>query len=222
MTLRRRSGQPLRVALGVLAVVCLVSRPAAAQSANEAPSLALRPFVVVTGQAFAAKETFEAVFGESIQPFYGGGLELVSRAGVYLDITASRFKKTGERAFRANGQTFRLGIPLEVTITPIELSTGYRFGTARAVVPYVGVGVGWYRYRETSDVADPDENVDTREAGFLAGSGVDFRAVRWFRVGVDVRYTRVPGILGEGGISQETGEDDLGGVAARIKFTIGR
>jgi hypothetical protein len=38
---------------------------------------------------------------------------------------------------------------------------------------------------------------------------------------VDVQYTTVPGILGEGGISQELGEDDLGGVAVRFRFVLG-
>ena len=135
---------------------------------------------------------------------------------------ASRFKKTGERAFRFNDETFRLGLPLTVTITPIELSAGYRFGTARRIVPYGGVGVGWYRYQETSDVADDEENLDTRATGFLVHGGVDFRAARWFRVGFDAQFTRVNGVLGEGGFSREVGEDDLGGIAARLRFTIGR
>jgi hypothetical protein len=197
----------------------LFGRPASAQSD---PALALRPFVIVTAQAFTAKETFEAGFGESIQPFYGGGLSLVTNTGFFLDITASRFRKTGERVFRNGDDTFPLGIPLSVTITPLEFSFGYRFRTSRAVVPYFGGGLGSYRYQETSDEADPSEEIDTRKGGYLAVGGVDFRAAPWFRVGVDVQYTLVTGILGEGGFSQQVGEDDLGGLAARLKFTVGR
>jgi hypothetical protein len=32
----------------------------------------------------------------------------------------------------------------------------------------------------------------------------------------------VPGILGTGGVSQQAGESDLGGVAARVKLVVGR
>jgi opacity protein-like surface antigen len=218
-----RSGavQTFRSALTLVALgLCATAQPAAAQSLDEPPALALRPFVVVTRQWFAATETFDAAFGRAVEPLYGGGLQLVSGTGVYLDIAASRFKKTGERAFRFNDETFRLGLPLTVTITPIEVAAGYRFGHARRVVPYAGVGIGWYRYQETSEFAD--EDIDTRETGYLAHAGVDVRAARWIRVGVDAQYTRVKGILGQGGFSQVVGEDDLGGIAARLRLTVGR
>ena len=39
---------------------------------------------------------------------------------------------------------------------------------------------------------------------------------------VDAQYTHVLGILGTGGISQDAGEKDLGGIAARVKVLIGR
>jgi hypothetical protein len=39
---------------------------------------------------------------------------------------------------------------------------------------------------------------------------------------VDVQYSHVPGILGTGGVSQQAGETDLGGVAARLKLVVGR
>ena len=218
---RHHSRQAARIAFAVVAL-CFAGRPLAAQSFEQPPDLALRPFVFITEQAFMATETFDAAFDRFVEPFYGGGLQLVAGTGAYLDIAASRFKKTGERAFRFNDETFRLGLPLSVTITPIELSAGYRFNHARRVVPYVGAGIGWYRYQETSEVTDPEENIDVREIGYLAHAGVDFRATRSFRVGVDAQYTRVKGVLGEGGISQQVGEDDLGGIAARLRFTIGR
>ena len=111
---------------------------------------------MASGVQFAAKDSFEAVFGESVEPFLGGGLQFVDRNGFYIDVTASRFKKTGQRVFSSNGQTFGLGIPLTTTIIPIEVSGGYRIklSGARRLVPYFGAGVGWYGYTETSDFSD--------------------------------------------------------------------
>jgi hypothetical protein len=37
-----------------------------------------------------------------------------------------------------------------------------------------------------------------------------------------VQYTHVPGIIGSGGVSQDAGESDLGGVAARFRVVFGR
>ena len=89
----RQAGQVGRAGLVTLMLLAsgLISEPAAAQ--DEAPALAIRPFVLASEQVFAARETFEAAFGQSIQPFYGGGLTLVSRDGLYVDLTASRFRK---------------------------------------------------------------------------------------------------------------------------------
>jgi len=101
---------------------------------------------------------------------------------------------------------------------------GYRFRlpTLPRVRPYVAAGFGSYGYQETSSFADAGDNVDTRHAGFVVNGGAEFRLHRWIGVGVDVQYTHIPGILGTGGVSQQTGESDLGGVAARFKAIVGR
>jgi opacity protein-like surface antigen len=210
----------------VLTVAC--AAPALAQTRrppvpDDEPAISLRPFFLATGQRFSASQTFDAIFGQSFEPFLGGGIELAFRQGFYLDLAASRFKKTGTRAFLSNGQVFSLGIPLTATETPIEGTIGYRFTLRRApgVVPYLGGGVGWYHYTETSDFAAAGENVDASHIGYLAVGGVEFRVSRWIRVSGDAQYTRVTGILGSGGISQDTNENDLGGVAARVRVLVG-
>jgi opacity protein-like surface antigen len=211
------------LALGLSAPLAAQSR-ARPPAADDEPSFALRPFFVVTGEKFAATQTFDATFGRSFSPFFGGGLELVlsERSGFYVDGAISRFKKTGQRAFRANGQNFPLGIPLTATITPIELSVGYRFRTSPRLFPYVGLGVGSYGYKETSDFSDAGDNVDTRHSGYLAVGGAEVRVHRLVGIAGDVQYTRVPGILGNGGISKEAGEDNLGGITVRLRVTFGR
>ncbi|MCC7415771.1 MAG: hypothetical protein IT176_01430 [Acidobacteria bacterium] len=222
MKARRRPGARRRWPLvaGLLALALAAGRPAAAQDDAGEAAVAFRPFLLVSAQAYAARDTFEAAFGQSLQALVGGGLSIVSRR-FFVDLSASRFRKTGERAFRSGGETFRLGIPLTVAITPLELAFGYRFRPSRRIVPFAGAGLGSYRYEETSGESDPEGNVDARHIGYLAVGGAEFLAARWLRVALDAHYTRVPGILGAGGISQQAGEDDLGGTAVRLRVIVG-
>jgi opacity protein-like surface antigen len=201
-----------------LVVLLALAAPASAQE----PSLSFRPFALGTIESFAAVDTFDAVFGRTYQPFIGGGLQVVSEDGYYLELSASRLKKTGQRAFINNGQKFQLGIPLTATITPLEATAGYRFKLSPRIRPYVGVGAGLYLYKETSSFSDPSEDVDVRHAGFVVNGGAEFRLHRWVGLDFDAQYTRVPGILGKGGVSQQAGESDLGGVAGRVKVVVGR
>src|SRR5947207_4117459 len=128
-----------------LILVLAVAESSAAQSRFNA-----RPFVVFTGEQMAANTTFDAVMGSPFAPFWGAGGEVIVSERVYFDVTVSRFKKTGERAFLNGGQSFRLGIPLTATITPIEISAGYRFPLGSRLAAYGGGGAGHYGYSEES------------------------------------------------------------------------
>ena len=52
--------------------------------------------------------------------------------------------------------------------------------------------------------------------------GAEIRVSKWVGVAADVQYTRVPGMLGQGGVSQQVGETDLGGMAGRVRVILGR
>jgi outer membrane protein W len=197
---------------------------ATSAAAQQAPALSIRPFALGTTQSFAAKETFDAAFETSVAPFFGGGVQVVLWDRFIAEVGASRFRMTGERAFRSGNTNFRLGIPLTATITPVEITGGYRFlsGRMRRIRPYVAAGWGRYAYKETSDFADPGDDVDTSHSGWIANGGAEFRIQRSIAIGADVQYSRVPGILGAGGVSQQAGENDLGGLAGRLKVIIGR
>jgi hypothetical protein len=211
-----------------LMLTVLVSAPLAAQSNvasfDETYPVSARLFVLATDQSFAAKTTFNAAFGKSVEPFFGGGLQVVGRNGLFVEFGISRFKKTGQRAFVSNGTTFLLGIPLTATITPLEFSVGYRFGASGSsrFIPYGAAGIGRYSYREESDFAGDGDNVSTHHSGYLATGGLEVRLHRWIGVAVDAQYTHITGILGTGGVSKEAGETDLGGIAGRFKILIGR
>ena len=201
----------LAFALGFLA-------PAAAL----AQDFSFRPFAMFSEQKFAADKTFTAAFGSSSGSFWGGGLNVTQEDRFYLELSASRFKKTGQLAFVNNGQAFPLGIPQTVTVTPFEITGGYRFSTGPTIRPYVGGGVGIYRYQQVSSFSTDAENVDTHHVGGIVEGGAEVRLHQWFGVAADVHYTYVPGILGDAGISKDLNESNLGGFSFRVKAIVGK
>jgi outer membrane protein W len=208
----------MRIAPFIVALA--VAAPAAAQPSG----ISIRPFAMATDQSFTAIDTFDATFDKTYFPFFGGGVQVVFNDTFFAELSASRFRQQGERAYFSASKSFKLGIPLTATITPLEITGGYRFRLVRLprVRPYLAAGVGSYAYQETSSFAEAGEDVDTRHVGFVANGGAEFRLHRWVGLGVDVQYSHVPGILGNGGVSQQAGENDLGGVAARVKLIVGR
>jgi len=217
------------VALAVFVCACGIACPAAAQEPVKipalAPDVAVRPFFLFTEQRFAASETFEAVFEKSVLPYWGGGAQVAFSNGLYFEGTLSYFSREGSRAFAFEGVAFPLGIPLQASIMPIEVSAGFRFGAewSGRIIPYIGAGYGSYSYKESSDFdVDGSGDVSEHGNGFLVVGGAEIRIHPWVVVSADAQYTHVGGILGTGGISQALGEDDLGGIAARFRIIIGR
>jgi len=210
-------------ALIVLVALAFASPAAAQGPRRQGPGPSFRLFGLASEQQFAAQDTFNATFDSSRGTFWGGGIEVVLPDGIFGDIAISRFQKTGQRAFISGGQSFGLGIPLTATVTPIEVTGGYRFRLKHLpVVPYIGVGVGSYGYQETSSFSDPTDAVDERKIGVLGLVGAEVRVHTWVRASVDVQDTRITGILGSGGLSQQAKENDLGGLAVRFRIILGR
>ena len=200
----------------VFVVALAAAIPASAQD------LSFRPFLMFSAQKFSATQTFEATFGQATEQFWGGGINVTSDDQFYLELSASRFDKTGTRAFFFDGTAYDLHIAQKVTMTPFEITGGYRVKRWNGIRPTFGAGIGVYRYKQVSDFSTGDENVDTRHAGFIVEGGLELRLHRWFGIVGDVHYTHVPGILGDAGFSKDVGEKDLGGVAGRVKVIVGR
>lgn len=215
-------------ALCALVVALVAAAPVSAQTASPvaatSPVVSVGAFALIAEQQFAARTTFDAIFGSTSGPFRGGGAQVSLRNGLYVELAVSRFTKTGERAFLFNHEISRLGIPLTATITPVEVTGGYRLRLRRypSLVPYVGAGFGSYRYKETSVSSDASENLDARHGGYIAVGGLEFKAQRWLALSVDAHYTHIPDIVGSGGISKEADEHDLGGTAVRLKVIVRR
>ena len=197
----------------------LLASPAAAQT-----EFMLRGFGDVGSTTFTAEKSFAAVLGSESGRVFGGGVEAVLPQRVFVNLRASRFREVGQRVFLFNGQQFDLGIPATITVTPVQLTGGYRFDVARRLVAYGGAGVGWHRYEETSRFASAGENIDERFTGYHAMGGAEFPLARWIGAAAEAQWATVPGALGDdpNSVSHEFDESNLGGVTFRVKVVVGR
>ena len=183
------------------------------------PSIGGSVYVTYGDTRFASTETFEAITGASSTSGAGvGGTVTGLWRGVFVDVAYPQQTLTGERVFIDQGTVYSLGIPTRITMRPIDLAAGWRFHVARRVTPFVGGGVVFMTYREESDFSVSGEDVDEQKTGGLVLGGADVRVVSRINVGIEMRYRSIRDILGSAGVSQEFGEDQLGGVsfAARV------
>lgn len=199
------------------------------RSGGRGPGLRVSVFFNVGLLSLTASDSFKATLGDSSGIVYGGGGEVSTRMGVFFRADVSRFKETGERVFVSGGQVYPLGIPLTVTMTPIEFTGGYRFFTHRGgpgrrgglrILPYAGAGVGVLRYKEESKFDQPGEQIDESDTSYHVLGGVEVPLLRRLTAGVEFQHRWVPDALGAGGASKEFGETDLGGniVRAQVRF----
>jgi hypothetical protein len=173
---------------------------------------------------FSAAESFEAIVGEPSGPIFGGGARIgLGFGGWFFDVGAWRYRADGERVVIADDTVFPLGIPVDVTVTPIELSGGWRFRLRRLpkLVPYVAAGITSMYYRETSEFSTSMENTDAFFNGYHVMGGAEYKIWRWLGVAGEAAWTTVPDALGESGVSKAFNETDLGGTTLRVKITIG-
>jgi opacity protein-like surface antigen len=200
--------------------ICLLASPAAAQSRE----FSFRGFADVGSTTFTAADSFKAVLGSERGMVFGGGVEAVLPQRIFVSLRASHFRETGERLFIFNNEQFDLGIPATITVTPIELTGGYRFDFGWPVIPYAGGGAGWHRYEETSSFADASENVKEQFTGYQILGGAELRLARWIGAAAEAQWAKVADALGQdpNAVSTAFSESDLGGVTFRVKVVIGR
>jgi opacity protein-like surface antigen len=89
-------------------------------------------------------------------------------------------------------------------------------------VPYVGGGVGFLTYKETSDFAEPGDDVDDTFTTYNVLGGVDVRLSKWIGAGAEIGWRFVPNALEDSYLGQQFGEDDLGGLTIRALITVGK
>jgi hypothetical protein len=205
------------------AAIVWLSLVSSAVAGAQTPSV--RGFADVGATALSASKSFEAVSGSRTGLVVGGGADVLIRPAIAIAVRLARLRKEGERVFVFNGETFPLGIPSTITLTPLEVSAAFRFPNARSrLTPYAGGGVGWHRYSEASDFADASENVTETFTGFHVLGGAEFRMLRWLSASGEAQWTSIPNALGgdPNSVSAAFDESDLGGTSFRVRFIVGR
>lgn len=153
---------------------------------------------------------------------FGGGAQLRFRNGIFVEGSLDQFKKTGQRVFIDGEEVFPLGIANTITIRPLMFTGGFRFGSTRSFVPYVGGSIGAFHLDERTPFSDDEEGVNESRTGYRMSGGIEFRGDQSLSTAIEAAYTRVPDSLGVGGVSQVVGERDLGGFEFRVKVLFGR
>jgi hypothetical protein len=202
----------------VAAAIILGAHPVAMAQ----PSIGARAYLTYGTTSFAAADTFEAVGAASRQSGLGGGGTVTGLwHGLFADVAVSQQKVNGERAFINNGNVYHLGIPLSIKMRPVDVAAGWRFARGR-VSPYAGGGMTFISYTEQGAFAEAGDDVSDRASGGLFLGGADVAVIKWITVGGEVRYRAVSGVLGNDGISQVVGDDQLGGLSASLRISVGR
>jgi hypothetical protein len=204
---------------GMILAACLALAAVPARAQAPPPAVSLRAAGIFGIEHFTAAQTFRGIFGSANGLVYGGGVDVVT-PHLFVRADVTHFGRTGERAFAFAGQVFRLGIPLDVSITPIVAAAGVRGRLSRTLIGYAGGGGGVWRYSESGE--DPADAFSVSKPGFVALGGVEWRLHRMVAIGFEGQYARVPNAIGQSGLSADLGEKDLGGGTAAVRVIVGR
>jgi hypothetical protein len=218
---------------GFAAALLLAACPAIAHAQTEPQTEAqvptkkasgIKPRAVVTygSTTYAATESLTAVTGTDSQQAWGFGGEVTFWRGLFAGVAYTMNPEfEGERVFVFENTVYKLGVPVSIRIRPVDVTAGWRFQFGR-ISPFVAAGGTIVSYEESSSFADATENVSESANGYVIQGGADVQVWRWIQLGGEFKYRGVTGVLGAGGVSEEFGEDQLGGYSAAIRIVIGR
>ena len=155
---------------------------------------------------FTAADSFDVILGEPSGTIFGGGARVgLPLGGLFVDVGAWRFRGEGERVFVFEGQEFPLGIPVEITVTPLELSAGWQFRFRRAAEAASVRGRRLHVVRLQGDVGVCHRRRERRRALQRVSPGRRRRISR-SRAGsasaAKSTWTTVPDAIGESGVSR--------------------
>lgn len=102
-------------------------KPAPAPKPPGPPAFTIAGFAEAGWLVFSAAESFDAVYGSSSGPAWGGGVRVAHRSGLFGQVTASSYSDVGERVFVDGSVVFPLGIESRLTVTPLDFTAGWRF-----------------------------------------------------------------------------------------------
>ncbi len=176
----------------------------------------------------AANDSFKALDLNEFPLEYGGGVRITNLwRYLFGQVAVNFWSDSGERAeVDSEGNAFPLGIPLDVEATYIDATIGWKWPTLRrdgsvAAWTYAGAGAGVTMYSESSPFAEPGDDIDETKVSYNFVAGGEFPITRQLAITFEGRYRYVPGLLGEGGVSQALGEETFGGFGINGGIRIG-
>ncbi len=204
--------------IAAASVALVGSLPSAAPAQKPSGRTLIRGFGEASGGWFNAHDSFETIVGSAFGTTYGAGAQVAFPGGAFVQASVERYRKTGSRVLVSGTQIYTLDIVDSVTVTPIEVTVGYRDARLRKAIPYAGVGIDWETLKEEAPtLADATGG----HVGYHVVGGVEVPIAGWLWAAGEVEWTSLPKALGDTGISAAFGESDLGRVALRFKLLIG-
>ena len=181
----------------------------------------VRAFGRAGGTLFTARDTFDAILGRRMNSVYGGGAQIVLPSGTFVEVSVDRFSHAGTLALGSGDHVFRLATPTRVTLTPVQVTAGYRVQNSRSLASYFGGGAGLYTFKEDSPFTSGTAPVSERSLGYHVRGGVELNVVSWLWVAGEAQWAMVPKALGNTGVSAIFQEKDLGGTTVSFKLIAG-
>jgi len=182
--------------LTVLFAAAALGVPSMARAGD--PPLRVQAFAAIDFNVFSASKTYDAIFGSSTIPGYGGGADITGLyKNLFIRFDVTRVTKTGSRVFVDNGQVFNLNQPAKLSLTPIQIGAGWRFVSKNKkvkVTPYAGGGVLIEPYRVEYSLSTDVNESETFTGGTLFG-GVDYPITKVLVLGGEAQYRILPNAL---------------------------
>ena len=202
-----------------LIVACTALTVAMPASAAAQSTINARGYFIAGSTRLTAADSFDAVADSHRMLNIGGGGAVTLWKSVFVDVAVQRMTIDGQRVFVDQGTVYDLNIPLQVTMIPFDVAAGWRM--PGRVSAYGAAGVSRISYRERSDFAADDEDVDDSGTGLLLLGGADVTIWKFVSIGGEVRYRDVEGPLGQSGVSAVFGDRSIGGVAVSLRVSAG-
>ena len=159
-----------------------------------------------------AEQSVDAVFGGDSASMVGVQLEAQFSKGFFLGLSYESGDVSGKRVVLIpNAPPIQTNIDETLDIEPLRVTAGWMFRKDEAWAPVVGAGLTSLSWSEEGG----GESVSGSDTGYHLMGGIRYQRTR-FSIGGEIEMSSASGSVGEGGVTQFFGEDDLGGTSIHL------
>lgn len=153
-----------------------------------------------------SSDSYDAVYGDTMLQ-YGVALEVELRRRWLVELTWDNGEVDGEQVLPSR-PPLPTGVDTTLTYRPLALTGAYVLTPDSRWRWHLGAGVTLLDFSDEGLTRRSDGS----ETGYHAVAGVR-RPLRRWTAGGELRYSTIPDAVGDVGITELFGEDDLGGIA---------